>query len=140
MIALVAIPLGLIASVLLALLVTLIPGVASAPWGGPALFLEVTAVAWIAFAAFWIVTSQSARHAARRGFMTLAVECFAMPVFGLLYGFGASLVASSAGQSAGSVVGALAAGGILALGLGCVGFILGALFLVIWLSLRKEPV
>lgn len=143
LIACIAIPLSWLAGIGVGLLFMMTVGIVmaqSSEGGGFVLLVMLTG--WVPIAVYWVMTSRSPRHAVRRALITLAVESFALPVAGLVMGILAGVVgaATSTNSDAGgaALLGGIAAGGIMALMLGCVGFTFGILFLVCWIAIRND--
>ena len=139
----IALPLSWLAGIGVGLLFMMTAGFIRAPSSSAGGFtLLVLLTSWVPIAVYWVMTSRSPRHVARRALVTLAVESFALPVAGLVMGFLAGIAgaATAPNSDAGGIalLGGIAAGGLMALMLGCVGFTFGILFLVCWVAIRTD--
>lgn len=122
---LVAIPLALVAALMLNALVWLVSGAGESS-ATPACLIGATGFGLCAF--FWLRNTRSTRQTLRLALLTVAVESFGLAVAGL-----ALPRAQAGGEPAAPLAGVQAAGLF-----GGVGLVLGVLCLVGYLSLRRE--
>lgn len=122
---LLAIPLALVAALLLNALVWLVTGAGEGS-AAPACLIAATGFGLCAF--FWLRNTRSTRQTLRLALLTIAVESFGLAVVGL-----ALPRVQAGGEPAAPLAGAQTAGLF-----GMVGLILGSLCMVGYLGLRKE--
>jgi hypothetical protein len=130
---LVAIVMGIVAMILLMIIAGLVVGGGSS--GGSFAWI-VGLIGLVLFIFLWVRNASSVRQTFRRSLLTVAVECFAMPLVGLIFTavYTGSKTTGGA-DTAGALLGGVAVTGTLT----CVGFALGIFCLVLYLALRAEP-
>lgn len=134
---LVAVPLSWVASVIMGFLLVLLVG-ATGSARGAELTPWVVFGGWIPVTVIWVYGAATVRRVARRALKTLTVACFAMPAVGLIFGLGVGASTGGTERSNAAMLGSFAAGGMMAIALGCVGFTFGIMFLVAWLAIRRD--
>jgi hypothetical protein len=112
-IVLVALPLSWLAGIGFGMLFFLAVGIFFGQTSSGAGFVVlVMLTSWVPIAAYWVLTSRTPRHVARRALITLAVESFALPVAALVMGFMAGMMAAASAPA--STAGAALQGGAAA--------------------------
>ena len=136
----VSIVLGIVAAVVLGLICLLLVG--GGDFGGTAL-AWVALLGWIPLAVLFARAS-TLRQATGRGFLTIGLANFGLPVAGIIFTLVAGVKlhprGAPEGEQLAATAGTLLGGGVLTIVLGIFGFFVGLFFVVgAYFLLRKTP-